>query len=405
MKKSSVIAAVIIFGLLGAVGGSLAFIKYRALTAGPQGPAWEPSESVEVVAARQISHQVMADLVGTVFSLRSVTVKNELAGSIRTIGFGSGAVVEQGSVLLTMDDSTEQADLKSAQAMVKVAQAAVAVGETRVALAGSEVARMEAAATDTRVVAPMDMDRARAELDSARADLARLKAEVDQALAKVEQVNTRIAKLTIRAPFRGRAGLRLVHEGQYLAEGDTIVMLEEVGDSIYLDFAIAQEYVGRVAVGAKVAGFSPVLGPDPFTLEVVAIDAMASLETRNIRVRSVLSNRSGLLRPGMFLQIRVPVDDPRPVVVIPSTAVRRASYADQVFLVVEGEKPGSLRAKQRFVKLGPAVGSDVIILEGVAAGDQIAATGSFKLHDGVGVTKASPKTSATPDAASATAPR
>ncbi|MEK6703104.1 MAG: efflux transporter periplasmic adaptor subunit, partial [Planctomycetota bacterium] len=114
----------------------------------------------------------------------------------------------------------------------------------------------------------------------------------------------------------------------------------------------------------------------------VAIDASVNNETRNVRVRSIVDNKNGLLRQGMFVQVSVPVEAPSPRVVIPNTSLRRSSYGDQVFVVVAAEAPGMYRAKQRFVKLGPTVGEDVIVLEGVKAGDELATVGSFKLHDG-----------------------
>ncbi len=204
------------------------------------------------------------------------------------------------------------------------------------------------------------------------------------------QVQVRLAKLTLRAPFRARAGLRYVHEGQYLKEGVTVVRLEEVSARIYLDFAIPQDHAARVRPGASVMATAAVLGPGPVKIEVVALDAAVDGDTRNIRVRAILDDPEGVLRPGMFVQLRVPVSDPQPYVVVPATAVRRASYADQVFVVVPGEKPEELRAKQRFVKLGPTIGDDVIVLEGVAAGEQVATTGSFKLRDGALVMPAAP---------------
>jgi membrane fusion protein (multidrug efflux system) len=301
------------------------------------------------------------------------------------VNFESGAVVEKGDVLLTLDDASDRADLAAANASVRVAEANVEVMDVRISLARKELDRMQGAA-DAKAVAAMELDRSKSELQRAEADRERLVAEVDQAKAKVDQVNARLAKMVIRAPFRARAGLRSVHEGQYLAEGASVVMLEEVSEKIYLDFPIPQEYAPRVFPGLVVMATSDVMGPDPIRIEVAAVDAAVNNDTRNLRVRAVVDNKEGRLRPGMFVQIRVPVEEPREYVVVPSTAVRRASYADQLFVVGKGEKEGDgpdvKRVKQRFVKLGPTVGQDVIVLEGVKEGETVAATGSFKLHDG-----------------------
>ncbi len=386
MKKATVFASVAIFGLLAVVGGGLAFIKHRQnqASAEAKGPG-EPATSVEVVKVREITWQPTSSLVGTVLALRSVTVSNELPGVISRINFESGSIIEEGAELLALDDAEDQADLVAAQASVKVAEANVAVADTRLRLAETELRRIDEA-VKLKAMSDIDLDRAAAELDRTRADRIRLVAEIEQAKARVEQVKTRLDKRTIRAPFRGRAGLRNVHAGQYLAEGASVVMLQEVSDTINLDFAIPQEYLPRVAPGVIVKATGPLLGPEPIDIRVVAVDAAVNNATRNVRVRTVVDNRNDKLRPGVFIQISVPVEEPRQYLAIPRTALRRTSYADQVFMVVPAGKDDQgnpvVRAKQQFVKIGPTLGEDIIVTEGLKAGDEIASSGSFKLRDG-----------------------
>ena len=373
-------------------GGGLALWKHRSLQTRGE-PGFEPAQAVEVVAARTAAWRPTAQLVGTVIALRSINVSNEVAGTVREVMFESGSVVEEGQVLLTLDTSTEQADLAAGQASVRVAEANVAEMEARVRLAESSVRRMSIA-TESRAASAADLDQATTDLDSARALLVRSRAEVDQAKARVAQTRTLIEKKTVRAPFKARVGLRNVHPGQYLAEGTGMMALQGVSDKIYLDFAIPQDQIARVKPGDAVIATSAVLGGEPTRIEVVAIEPAANPDTRNVRIRAIVSNEAGRLRPGMFVDITVPIGESHEYVVVPATAVRRASYGDHVFLVTPGAKPGdppgALRASQRFVRLGPVVGSDVIITEGLAAGDQVASIGSFKLSDGVLVTKGAP---------------
>jgi membrane fusion protein (multidrug efflux system) len=237
----------------------------------------------------------------------------------------------------------------------------------------------------SRAIAEVEVDRARAKLDSAKSDRGRWVAEEDQANAHVNQVEARLAKLTIKAPFRARAGMRTVHEGQFLKEGVDVVDLQELTDDIYLDFAIPQQYAPRVKEGTTVMATAGLLGPDPVMIKVVAVDAVVNNDTRNLRVRSIVGNPRGALVPGMSVQVRVPIDEPKSYVVVPNMAVRRAAYANSVF-VIEPDKDGkTVRAHQRFVTLGQSIGDDVIVVQGLKAGERVAAAGSFKLHDGVKV--------------------
>ncbi len=391
MKASSIAAGIAVFVVLGTAGAGLAYYKYsRIMAAAAQQGGFEPPESIEVVKARSVDWNPSADLVGTVFSLRSVSLKNELAGRVCEVHFDSGSVVEPGQVLLVLDDTLDRADLGAAQVAVRVAEASVSAAEVRAALAASELKRIETAARESAVT-DMELDRKRSERDQTQAELVRARAEVDQARSKIAQVEARLEKLVVRAPFRARAGIRSVHEGQYLGEGTAVVNLEEIADRIYLDFAIPQEYLSRVKTGTRVMATSPLLGSGPVPIEVVAIDAAVNNATRNVRVRSIVDNQGDRLRPGMFIQIRVPVESPRPYIVVPATAVRRTPYGDQVYVVGPGEAPDKLRAKQRFVKLGPSIGEDVVIEEGIQPGETIAAGGSFKLRDGALVMVLPPK--------------
>jgi membrane fusion protein (multidrug efflux system) len=383
MRRASVVATVLLVVGLLVAAGAVATVKVRQHKAGaPAGAAFEPSEAAEFVAAREMPWQPTADLVGTVFAMRAVTVRNELAGVVRYVGFQSGDVVEEGQVLLRQDETSDQADLEAAMAAVRVAEANITQVETQIKLAGLELGRMTE--LQPRAVAEVELDRARTKVDSARADRGRWLAEVDQAKARVAQLEARLAKLTMKAPFRGRAGMRTVHEGQFLKEGVDVVDLQELTGTIYLDFAIPQQYAPRVQVGATVMATGELLGAEPVGIKVVAVDATVNYDTRNLRVRSVVQNPRGLLVPGMSVQVRVPIEEPRTYVVVPSMAVRRSAYANSVFVVAPDDKDGqTLRAHQRFVKLGQTVGQDVIVLEGLKAGESVAGAGSFKLREGV----------------------
>ncbi|MFN0011747.1 MAG: efflux RND transporter periplasmic adaptor subunit [Phycisphaerales bacterium] len=398
MKRSSIIAGVGLFVFLGVVAGGLTLRKRAMIAAAAAVPSLEPPMSVEIATVGTAHWQPTTELVGTVIALKSVSVRNEVEGVVKRVGFESASIVEPGQVLVELNDETERAELQTAQAAVRVAEAEVAVAHTRERLAETELARQESAAA-SKAVSDMQLDRSRAEAEQMRAERQRSVAAVDEARARVVSAEARLEKLVIRAPFRGRVGLRNVHVGQFLTQqmgddSDPIAMLMDVSDVIYVDFAVPQEMVGRAQVGMVVQGMMEGRA-EPVRLEVAAVDATADAATRNVRVRAVVDNRDGLLRQGMFVKVRVPVEVAREYVVVPVEAVRRASYADQVFVVTEVAGPGEgaekqLRAQQRFVKLGPVAGAHIIVIDGVKPGEKIAASGSFKLRDGALVMAAPP---------------
>lgn len=416
MKRSALFVGIGLFVVIGAIATGLTLVKRRMIHAAASAPSFEPPTAVTLAKVRTTSWQPTSDLVGTVFAIRSVTIQNEVEGVVRFVGYESGQIVEQGQVLVKLDDATVRAELNTAEASLQVAEAEVSVVDARVRLAEAEM-QMQDAAAQSRATAAIEVVRARAELEKQKAEQIKARASVSEAKARVERVQTQLSKHTIRAPFRAQAGFRSVQEGQFLAqqvgsEGTPIATLQEVSDRIYIDFPVPQEHIGRVKMGMSVVGQREGAGSGEgaagtLRLEVVAMDSTASNATRNVRVRTIVDNREQQLRPGMFVKLRVPIEDARAYVVVPVTAVRRASFSDQVFVIRDVQEPGpdgkpapAMRAEQRFVRLGPTIGDDVIVVEGLKEGEQIATSGSFKLREGALVMRAVPPVPTTPAAAS-----
>lgn len=389
MKKSTLASVFVMMVLLG-VGGGLAYWKHRSIKASEAGGmAFEPAEAVEVIAARTVRWQPTAELSGTAIALQSVTLSNEVAGTIRDVRFESGSIVEQGQVLLTLDVTTQEAERRALEATVRVMDAEIASSEAEQRVAEANFRRVTLA-VESRAVSESELDQARSRLDAATAQLARSKAERQQAQARVDQMKSTIDKMTLKAPFRAIAGLRNVHPGQYLAEGTSVVGLQSVSDNIYVDFALPQEHASRVKKGDVVMARAPMLSDEPVRIEVAALDAVANPTTRNVRVRAIVPNPDQKLRPGMFVDVVAPAGPEQEFIAIPLTAVGRASFGDHVFVVGPDEKdPSKLRAYQRSVKLGPSVGhsGDIIVLDGLKVGEEVAASGRFKLRDKALVTR------------------
>jgi membrane fusion protein (multidrug efflux system) len=111
-----------------------------------------------------------------------------------------------------------------------------------------------------------------------------------------------------------------------------------------------------------------------------------------VRVRAETAAPEAARKPGAFVDVTVAARSPQQVLAVPLAAVRRAAYGDHVYVI--GEPAGddeSPRAEQRFVRTGPTIGRDIVILEGLAAGERVATEGSFKLRQGAVVRIAAPE--------------
>lgn len=337
-----------------AIGAGLGVWKYESIQASAEASANqpEPMESVMVATAREIEHRQTTTSIGTVLALRSITLKNELPGTVRHVTLTPGQTVDKGTLLVALDVSVEQAELKAQEAQAALAKSVL----------------------NRRHNLNQELATTQEEVDRARADL-------DIALAQIARTQAIIARKTIRAPFKARVGMADVHPGQYLDEGTQLTTLQGVGDGVHVDFTVAQQVAATLQEGAGVDVF--VAGQAaPIPAKIVALDARIDPTTRNAMVRARIDGSSQTPAPGASVRVQVPVGFSRMAIAIPATALRKGPGGDQVF-VIQPDEHGKTRAHARLVESGAMFGDEIVIHAGLSANEMVAASGSFKLRDGV----------------------
>jgi len=122
-----------------------------------------------------------------------------------------------------------------------------------------------------------------------------------------------------------------------------------------------------------------------FSGRITALDSVISEQTRNIQVQAILTNKQNKLRPGMFLQVELPLGEARKVVPLPASAINYAPYGDSVYVVTDmkDQKGNSYRGvRQQVVKIEGSRGDQVAIVSGVNPGDEVVSSGVFRLRNG-----------------------
>lgn len=358
------VAGFVLVGIVLGGGALLAAWKQgatrEAAAAAAQQP--EPVEKVTFATAAAQDHHATTTAVGTVLALRSITLKSETSGTVARASLVPGAIVDAGTVLVALDTSVEQAELRALDAQTRLAQTMLERRE--------ELLKHGATTQD-------EVDQVRAQHDVARAQGARLRAV--------------IAKKTIRAPFRARVGLADVHPGQYLNEGVELTTLQGVAEEVHVDFSVAQSVAAAITVGSTVEVRTS--QGQALPARVLAVDAKVDPQTRSRAVRARLDGGANGPAPGASVRVVVPVGESSRAVVIPVSALRKGPDGDHVWLI-EADASGVLRARERKVESGPVLGETVVVLRGVEAGQRLAASGAFKLREGVRVEAAAPPAAA-----------
>jgi len=317
----------------------------------------QPPAIVTTIKVRREIWQRQLTTVGSLSAVQGVTVAAELSGKVVEILFVPGKTVHKGDLLLRLDTRVEHAQLSAAKAAV--------------------------------ILSAINRDRAKElvkKKSMSRSKLDTTEALYKEAVAKVAEVQAVIDKKNIKAPFSGRLGIRQVNVGQMLSQNDAIVELQRL-DPVFVDFSFPQQDIANLAPElAVVVSSSDVLPGKTLTGVISAINPGVDPKTRNIQVQATLANPKEKLRPGMFVQVAVPLPEKNNVLVVPATAILYAPYGDSVFVVEKNKdeskgKPG-LVLRQQVVRTGMTRGDYISITSGLKEGETVVTTGVFKFRNG-----------------------
>jgi membrane fusion protein (multidrug efflux system) len=351
---------VLMLSAVAAFVSAIGFVKYRQIqTAIAQASSYQPPpEAVTTLVAREEVWDERLSAIGTAAAVQGVTVSADLPGIVEKISFDSGQSVRAGEVLVVLDTRQEQAQLAAAEA--------------RRELSGLNLERIRGL-------------RAKGVTSQAEHDAA--VANNEQERASVEEIRAAIERKTIRAPFSGVLGIRLVNLGQYLRSGEPVVSLQSF-DPIHVNFGIPQQELRRIKVRGAVRVSTEETGGDALSGTITAIDSIVDEATRNVQVQATFRNQDRRLRPGMFVEVEMALESRSRVIALPASAIRYAPYGESVFVVDDLEGPnGALYrgVRQEFVKLGGARGDQIAVLTGVEPGEEVVTSGVFKLRNGAAV--------------------
>jgi len=356
MKKKILIALIGVVVVLVVISGIYA-LMIRTLI-GQKRPV--NAETVTAVTVQPQTWESALTSVGSLVAVQGVTVAAEVAGKVAHIAFEPGAMVQAGDLLVQQDVAAETAQLRSAEASLALA---------KVSLERSTKLLHEKTSS-------------RSEFDSADA-------QFKQAAAQADNLKAVIAKKTIRAPFAGVLGIRLVNLGQMLSVGEAIVSLQTL-DPVFVNFSLPQQQLTKIKTGLSVRVKTDAQPDRVFEGAISALNPQVEAATRNIMIQGTIKNADLQLRPGMFVTVTMVLPEQQAVLAIPATGVLNAPYSDSVFIVENAPDndaaAGGKVVRQQFVRLGVRKGDFVAVTSGLKQGDMIVSTGVFKLRNGQAVT-------------------
>jgi len=300
----------------------------------------------EQVELRPLVDEIEA--LGTAKANESVEIRPRISSLVTRIRFEEGQFVEQGDLLVELENSEIRAGLALAEA---------SLSESRSLYNRSK------------------------ELESTQAisasSLEALLAQVKVDEANVEAARAKLSHTLVRAPFSGRIGLRRVSPGSFVNTDTVITTLDDVS-VIKLDFSVPETFVNVIRQGMRIAAHSLVFPDRDFRGTVASIDTRLDPVSRAVEVRAVIPNDDGLLKPGMFMTVDLQRDR-GDVMMAPEQAIVPEGSRQYVYVVSDG------LVEKRQVRLGRRIPGYVVIADGLVPGESVVTEGTHKVRDGTQV--------------------
>jgi RND family efflux transporter MFP subunit len=317
-------------------------------------PKDPPPATVSTARAAAESWRRKIEAIGTLQAIQSVNVAAQISGVVKEIAFEAGQRVNKGDVLVKLDDNVLLAELRRLEAIKNMS---VLTYDRQRQL------------NEKQFSAQATVDQAKATLDQNDADISRTRALIDQK--------------TIRAPFTGELGVRMVNLGQYVDPGTKMVGLQSL-DALYANLNMPEQRVAQLRVGQDVRIWVDAFKDKEFMGKITTIDPQLDQNNRTVLVQVTVPNTERLLRPGMFASGEVLLDRKDEVVTVPKTAIDFSLYGDSVYVVTVGDTDASgntvRRVERRQVTLGDQHGERIAVT-GLKANEEVVTAGQIKLRN------------------------
>jgi multidrug efflux system membrane fusion protein len=338
----------------------------------PKAAAAPPAVPVQTAIAQQLDVPRTIESVGSVQALRTVAVKSQVDGKIAQIHFKEGDEVKAGALLVTLDRRPFENSLN-------IARADLANARAESAKAMKDVERYQ----------QLDQQDAISKEQFAQLNTKSetTRAQVQAKEAAVANAELLLGYTQIRAPISGRTGQLILHEGALVKANDvnqSIVTLNQLAP-IAAAFAVPENALAAIrtalAEGNATVGVSDrssgIMRTDG---KLTFVDNAVDPTTGTIVLKALFDNADHKLWPGQFVQVQTRIGIDRGALVVPSAAVQTGQSGSMVYVV----KPDD-RVELRPVKVLRAAGDQLLLSEGVKAGEVVVTDGHLRLVPGVKV--------------------
>ena len=338
---------------------------------------------VEVVSVQTKTVEREVRLPGEILPYLAIPVHAKVTGFVKKVNVDRGSVVKEGETLATLEAPEMQAQILEAESKAQAIELQRAEAEAKLASVQSTYDNLKAASATPGVVAGNDVIVAEKAAEAARATVRSYEGTLKAAQASIRSLKDLEQYLTITAPFQGVITERGVHPGALVGpasgNGSTPLFKLQQTSRLRIVVAVPEAIAGAIVNGAQVPFTVQAFPGGTFHGVISRIAHSLDDKTRTMAVELDVTNPGMRLAPGMYPDVRWPVRNPRPALLVPPTSI--VTTTEQTFVI--RVKDGAVEWVP--VTRGPAIGNLVQVYGSLKQGDTIVIRGTDELRAGTRV--------------------
>lgn len=312
---------------------------------------------------------IFIEVPGHMEAYQAVKIRPEVSGLVTNIYYEEGKKINEGDMMVTIDDRPYVADLQKSEAMLEKAEAQFKYAKDtyirNIPLAEEAFISQES-------------------FEDLATNVAVIKAEIDQTLAQIAIAKINLGYCFIKAPITGIAGNKLIDIGNLVVQNSsesTLVTINQISPIYGTFFVPEKDLIEIIKATHTSKNPLPVLVSyyedfsEAFTGALEFINNEVEEDTGMIKLKGTFDNKEEILWPGQFVNVRLVLYTQKNAVTIPSRAVQRNSKGAFVYVINSNNK-----AQLQMIQLGQLTDDYYIVEKGLKEDDTVVINGQLQLY-------------------------
>jgi len=314
------------------------------------------------------------EITGTLAPWEEIVVGNETPGTVDKIFVDLGDKVEEGKLILKLNQQDARANLESAEALLDTNIRALERAKAVWTDAELNLKRYMNLFTEG-VASISQRDAVQTQYNVADAQLKQAEAQVNHAKAQANLARKHLADTEIRSPIAGHIKKKLVSAGEVLRDKTPLFIVVK-NDPLKFQGSVPESFAPHIRIDQDIVIYIDAFPNESLSGKIIRTSPSIDIQTRTLSIEALIPNPKSSLKSGFFAKAVIVMKEEKDIPFIPEASVYSFAGINKVYVIAEG------MARERSVKTGMRDAGMVEITNGLKPGEIVATTGLDQLFEG-----------------------